>query len=49
MIVLNATDFKMVRDCPGGLVVETLCFQCRVRGFDPRELRSHMLCGMAKR
>lgn len=25
----------LTADLPGGLVVETLCFQCRVHGFDP--------------
>ena len=28
-------------DFPGGLVVKTLCFQCRVQSL-VRELRSHM-------
>ena len=38
-------------DFPGGPAVKSPSFQCRGRVFNPwdRELRYHMLCGMAKK
>lgn len=31
----SAANFKEPRDLPGGLVVKTVCFQCRKHGFSP--------------
>ena len=37
------------QELPGGPVVETLCFQCRGRGFSPSSgNRSHMLHSAAQ-
>ena len=46
-----ATQLKMayLRDCPGGLVVKSLHFQCREYGELVRELRSHIPCTTARK
>ena len=36
IFLASCLDKKRIRDFPGGLVVKTLCFQCRGHGFDPR-------------
>ena len=50
---LFKNKFKNSRiwDFPGGLVIKTLHFHCRGKQVQSliRELRSHMLCGMAKK
>ena len=40
-----------LREFPGGLVVKTLCFQCRGPGLISglRELGFHMPCGQRKK